>query len=74
MAHSTAYWSPKKVTKTLQMIAMSPNITPVPFFRPRITRGQGDWLGLTSYDSFIRYLSPACADAPRPRLSHWPMP
>ena len=28
-----------------------------------ITRGQGDWLGLSSY-SFIRYLSPACADAP----------
>lgn len=25
----------------------------------RITRGQGDWLGLTLYDSFIRYLSPA---------------
>jgi hypothetical protein len=29
----------------------------------RITRGRGDWLGLTSYDSFIRYLSPAFADA-----------
>ncbi len=27
MAHSTAYWSPKKATKTFQMIAMSPNIT-----------------------------------------------
>jgi len=42
------------------------------------SRGQGDWLGLTSYDSFIRYLSPAYADAPghlfvfrppQPRLS-----
>jgi hypothetical protein len=30
----------------------------------RVTRGQGDWLGLTSYDSFIRDLSPAYADAP----------
>ena len=31
---------------------------------------------LTSYDSFIRYLSPACADAPRPlfRLPVSPVP
>ena len=26
--------------------------------------GQSDWLGLTSYDSFVPYLSPASADAP----------
>ena len=32
----------------------------------RITRSQGDWLGLTLYDSFIRYLSPAYAVAHRP--------
>lgn len=28
-----------------------------------ITRGRGDWLGLASYDSCIRYLPPAFADA-----------
>src|SRR5262250_2315783 len=28
-----------------------------------MTRGQGDWLGLTLYDFFIRYLPPAFADA-----------
>ena len=30
----------------------------------RITRGRGDWLGLTSCDSFIRDSPPACAGAP----------
>ena len=31
----------------------------------RITRGQGDWLGLTLYETFIRYFPPACAGAPQ---------
>jgi hypothetical protein len=30
--------------------------------------GRGDWLNLTSYDSFIRNSPPAYADAPCPRF------
>lgn len=40
------------------------NASPLPLPSGRITRGQGDWLLSSLYDSFIHYSPPAYADAP----------